>query len=122
MAVTDVQVKALRKWLHRGASLRKAALKSDMDRKTARKYRQSGELPSGRRRERGWRTRSDPLAAVWPELEAELARAPGLQANTLLEIVHQRYPGKYPDTMLRTLQRRVKQWRVRNSVSRPEIT
>jgi transposase len=111
MAVTDAQVKTLRKWLQGGASLRKAALRSDMDRKTARKYRRSGELPSGRRRERVWRTRSDPLWAVWPELEAELARAPGLQANTLLEIVQQRYPGKYPDTVLRTLQRRVKRWR-----------
>jgi transposase len=110
-AVTDAQVKALRKWLQRGASLQKAALKANMDRKTARKYRQSGELPSARRRGRTWRTRSDPLGAVWPELEVELSQAPGLQANTLLEIVQQRYPGEYPDTVLRTLQRRVKQWR-----------
>ena len=44
--VTDAQVKELRRWLLQGASLQKATLKADMDGKTARKYRDRGQLPS----------------------------------------------------------------------------
>ena len=44
--VTDAQVKELRGWVHRGASLKKAAMKAAMDRKTARKYRDLDRLPS----------------------------------------------------------------------------
>ena len=69
--VTDAQVKELRKWLQRGASLQKAALKSAMDRKSARKYRDQEKLPSESRPEHTWRTRPDPLAKVWPRLEAK---------------------------------------------------
>ena len=71
--VTDAQVKELRHWLHQGAPLKKAAMKANMDRKSARKYRDAQRLPSEMRRPRTWRTRVDPLAAVWPELEAMLA-------------------------------------------------
>ena len=44
---------------------------------------------------------------------AELERSPGLQALTLLEWLQERHPGEYPDQLLRTLQRRVKDWRAR---------
>ena len=108
--VTDAQVKELRRWLRRGASLKKAALKAGLDRKTARKYRE-GAMASERRQKHRWRTRPDPLAAVWSDLAAELEREPGLQGGTLLALLQQRHPGQYPDTLLRTLQRRVKQWR-----------
>ena len=77
--VKDAQVKELRRRLQGGSSLRMAALKSGLDRKTASKYRE-GMMPSERRSGRKWRTRVDPLAAVWPELQAELERAPALQA------------------------------------------
>ena len=68
-------------------------------------------MPSERGVPRDWRTRIDPLAEVWPEVQTELERAPGLQALTLLEWLQQRYPGQYGNEVLRTLQRRVKQWR-----------
>jgi transposase len=109
--ITDAQVKELRRQLQLGASLQKAALKSGMDRKSAAKYRE-GKMPNERRKTtRSWRTRLDPLAAVWPELQVELERAPELQALTLLTLLQERYPGQYSDDVLRTLQRRVKQWR-----------
>ena len=108
--VTDARVKKLRRWLQRSGSLQKAALKVELDRKTARKYRE-GPMASERRPQHWWRTRPDPLVEVWPELATELSRAPGLQANTLLALLQQRYPGQYADALLRTLQRRVKQWR-----------
>ena len=58
------------------------------------------------------RRRPDPLGAVWEsELCPLLEQQPALAPITLLEQLQDRYPGAYPDTMLRTLQRRVKQWR-----------
>ena len=108
--VTDAQVKELRRQLGKGSSLKKAAMKANMDRKSARKYRE-GKMPRERRHERTWRTREDPLAAVWPELQRELERAPQLQANTLLAVLQERYPGEYGNELLRTMQRRVKWWR-----------
>ena len=109
--VTDGQVKELRLWLHQGASLKKAAMKAGMDRKSGRKYRGSTPLPSERRGPRRWRTRTDPLAAVWPEIEAQLVCEPGLQAITLLGWLQAVYPGVYPDGVRRTLERRVRIWK-----------
>jgi transposase len=108
--ITDAQVKELRRQLQGSSSLQKAALKTGMDRKSAAKYRE-GPMPKERRAARTWRTRLDPLAAVWPELQGELERAPGLQALTLLAVLQDRYPGQFGNELLRTLQRRVKQWR-----------
>jgi hypothetical protein len=112
--VTDAQVKALRTWLLQGASLKQAAMKTGMDRKSARKYRKSGQLPSETRQPRTWRTRTDPLAAVWPELEAMLQREPSLQAVTLLGWLQSAYPGAYPDSVRRTLERRLRVWKAQH--------
>jgi transposase len=109
--VTDAQVKELRKWLQQKASLSKAALKAGMDRKSARKYRAMGKLPSEAREPRDWRTREDPLATVWPELEEKLRREPELQAVTLLGWLQSAYPEKYPASVRRTLERRVRRWK-----------
>jgi hypothetical protein len=61
---------------------------------------------------RDWRTRQDPFATVWEkELTPLLEKQPQLEARTLLEDLQRRYPTEYPDQLLRTLQRRVKQWK-----------
>lgn len=59
-----------------------------------------------------WRTRPDPLAGVWGKLEYLLGEAPDLQPSTLLYYLQEEYPGKYDNSILRTLQRRVKDWKV----------
>jgi hypothetical protein len=51
----------------------KAAMKADMDRKTARKYVEAGMLPSEMARPRDLRTRPDPFEEHWPEFEERLA-------------------------------------------------
>ena len=62
-------------------------------------------------KERHWRTRPDPLAAVWEsELKPMLEKTPTLTAITLLECLQIKYPEEYPDSVWRTLQRRVKTW------------
>jgi hypothetical protein len=65
----------------------------------------------------GVRTRLDPFAAVWEkEVVPMLERLPTLQPITLLEHLQATYIDDqgsplYPDHLLRTLQRRVKEWK-----------
>ncbi|MCZ6488715.1 MAG: IS21 family transposase, partial [Gammaproteobacteria bacterium] len=58
-----------------------------------------------------WRTRKDPFEAVWAsELEPLLTKEPELTGITLWDHLDEKYPGQYPEKLLRTLQRRVKHW------------
>lgn len=97
--------------LKTGKNLMTAASKADMDEKTARKYRDLGKLPSEIKVDHTWRTREDPFREVWQEVKHKLEINPGLEAKILFEDLQRRYPGKFPDGQLRTLQRRVKIWR-----------
>jgi hypothetical protein len=109
--VTDRQIRRLMSLLQMEQSLQVSADKAGMDRKTARKYRQLGKLPSALRREHAWRTRADTFAAVWPWVVEQLSLNPGLEAKTLLEALQRAHPGDFADGQLRTLQRQVKRWR-----------
>ncbi len=60
---------------------------------------------------RTWRTRADPFASIWDEVRQRLEAAPERTAKAIFQEVQQEYPGRYPDGQLRTLQRRVKEWR-----------
>jgi hypothetical protein len=94
-----------------GLPLSTLAIKAGMDVKTARKYLKSGRLPSQIEAPRTWRTREDPFADIWPEVEVLLKDAPGLQALTIFQELQRRYPAQFQDGQLRTLQRRVRVWR-----------
>ena len=55
--------------------------------------------------------RRDPLAEVWAsELEPMLRREPRLKPTTLFEYLQEKHPDEYP-SVLRTLQRRVREWK-----------
>lgn len=59
-----------------------------------------------------WRTRPDPLEAVWQsDLVPLLEREPDLTGLTLFEYLEDTFPDQYEKSILRTLQRRVKHWR-----------
>lgn len=109
--ITDRQMRRLMELLGKGKSLAAAAAKADMDEKTARKYRDLGELPSEIKVDHTWRTRENPFSDVWEEVKDKLEINPGLEAKTLFEDLQRRYPGRFADGQLRTLQRRVKIWR-----------
>ena len=89
----------------------RAAMKADLDRKTARKYIEAGKLPSEMQAPHDWRTRPDPFEQDWPELVAQLRETPELEAKTLFEQLMEKHPGRYEPGQLRTLQRRVQRWR-----------
>lgn len=97
-----------------GRSLTKAAAQADMDEKTARKYLDLKKIPSELKQPHTWRTRKDPFEKVWEEVETFLKTASSLQAKTMFEFFQRKYPGRFSDGQLRTLQRRFKTWKALN--------
>jgi len=88
-----------------------AALRAGMSRNTAAKYLKEGKLPSEMKAVRDWRTRPDPFEQHWPRIEARLVAEPDLEARVIFEELQEHHPGLYEPGQLRTLQRRIKQWR-----------
>lgn len=62
---------------------------------------------------RWWRTRKDPFAEVWPVLLGWLEERPDLEAKEMLKRLQATGYGEFSDGQLRTLQRRVRLWRMR---------
>jgi len=88
-----------------------AAAKVGISVRSARRIERAGGLPS-KQEARPWRTRSDPLSRWWEsDIVPLLASAPGLNAVTILEELQRRYPTEVMPALLRTLQRRLRQWR-----------
>ena len=81
--VTDEQVRLLMSLLNQGIPQATAGAKAGMSERTARKYAHAGRLPSQSKVPHTWRTRPDPFAEVWLEVEALLQQDIGLQAKTI---------------------------------------
>ncbi len=111
--IRDGQVRNLFRLLGMGTTLAAAARKTDMDEKTARKYRRAGKLPSAEVTPRWWRTRSDPFEKVWPLVEKRLQDDSKLDAITLFRWIqnHPDLQDEFPDSQRRTFERRVRHWR-----------
>lgn len=93
-----------------GCAQTTAAARAGISVRTARRI-DKGEHRPQRGRPRDWRTRAAPLAPVWTsELQPMLEQEPRLEPMTLFEYLQEQYPGCY-DSQLRTLQRRVEQWK-----------
>lgn len=111
-AVSDRQVRKVMSELSKHGVLARAAMKADMDLKTARKYRDLGVMPSELSASaRNWRTRADAFADDWAWLSAMLQDAPELESKALFEYLLGQRPASYSEGQLRTFQRRVKRWR-----------
>jgi transposase InsO family protein len=99
----------------KGRTQEQAAVKANLkSRKTVAKYEQRGQLPSELKQPRSYRTRADPFAEDWLELEKMLHAAPELEAKTLFAWLCEQRPGIYQEGQLRTLQRRIAEWRALN--------
>lgn len=107
----DIQVNKYKE-LCRQYQQETAANKMGISVRTARRLeRREAALPS-QRGPRTWRTRKDPFAAYWQsEILPLLRQAPGLLATTLLEEMQRLHPGEVEPGHLRTLQRRIRDWR-----------
>ena len=94
--VTDGQVLELWRWLGRDVSLSASARMARMDEKTARKYREDPRLPSARKTPRVYRTRLDPFAEVWAEVEARLEADLGSRPRPCLSGCNPAFPASFP--------------------------
>jgi hypothetical protein len=111
LRVTDVQVRKLMEGHTKHGRVGLASLRAGMHRNTGSKYLRVGKVPSELRKPRTWRTREDPFEEDWAEIAERLSDAPALEAKALFEDLCERFPGRYQEGQLRTLQRRIKQWR-----------
>jgi hypothetical protein len=112
--VTDEQVRLLRRKRMEGKSQEAAAAAAGMSVRTARKWSWAGTLPSVSKAPRSWRTREDPFEGVWDEEIVPLLMRDEervLQATTLIELLEGRHPGRFAPGQVRTLQRRIRDWR-----------
>jgi len=64
------------------------------------------------------RTRQDPLAELWPEIEEMLGIMPELQAVTLFHYLQGKHPDIVGSGQRRTLERRVSQWKALNGAGK----
>src|SRR2546425_8370512 len=90
-----------------------AAAAAGMSVRTARTWAR-GPLPSAGKTPRSWRTRPDRFAGVWEQEIVPLLTADDagvLEATTVLDVVAERHGTRYGPSQLRTLQRRVRDWR-----------
>jgi hypothetical protein len=111
--ITDEQARLLRQVRMQGKTQQTAAAAAGMSVRTARKW-ETGPLPSQAKKERDWRTRPDPFADVWESEIEPLLRSDkdgSLQATTVIAELGRRFPDRVFDDSLRTLQRRMRQWR-----------
>ena len=64
---------------------------------------------------RSWRTRRDPYELVWDKVERELEQNPNLCVKDYFQALQRDYPRQFNQGQLRTLQRRVKEWRAKRA-------
>src|SRR5580765_6085967 len=100
--IKNCQYQQLRKEFTRKGNVSLSALKSGMDRKTARKYLKAKKAPSELQKQHDWRTRVDPLESIWPQAEKMLADAPELESKALFEFFQQQPQSKLSSAQLRT--------------------
>jgi len=114
--VKDAQVGVLRRRRMEGKTQEAAAAAAAMSVRSARKW-EHGAFPSQQGKPHTWGTRADPFGEVFesevvPLLAADEKRV--LEARTILGELDRRHPGGFSARHLRTLQRRIRQWRALN--------
>jgi len=102
-----------------GSTQETSAAKAGVSIRSGRRIEKDGDSA---KKTRHWKTRKDPFAIVWEsELAPLLEKEPTLSGLTLWEYLDEHYPGLYPYSLLRTLQRRVKHWRATQGPDNPVI-
>lgn len=110
-SITQQQVKLYMSYRTKQSQM-KAAAKAGISDRSARRIEknkhQTKQIP------RQYRTRKDPFNGLFEEhLIPLLKENPALQPITLLDVLNDKVPGQFDQSHLRTLQRRVKRWRVK---------
>ena len=64
---------------------------------------------------RYWRTRRDPFETTWPRMVRWLKAEPQRTAKEVFDRLRREHPGMFAPGQVRTLRRRVKDWRWREA-------
>ena len=118
LMITKQQYRRLMNEQQTTGNLSQSAMKAGMSRPTARKYWKAGQAPEEQQAKHAWRTRVDPLKAIWSQAEGMLAEAPDLEAKVLFEHLRAAVPWAVQEQHLRTFQRRVKLWRLQKGADK----
>lgn len=119
--ITDRQVRRYMDERKDGEPQAIAAARAGFSESTARRIGKGRVLVS-QRPPRQYRTRIDPFQEVWrAEIVPILTGAPGIRATTVLEELQRLHPGRYPDRVLRSLQRHIAHWRATEGPERELI-
>jgi len=118
--ITEIRKSRLRRLWNQGLNITQCARKCKMDPKTASRILK-GEDPPRDKGPRSYRTHPDRLAPFWPEIEAMLQQDSALKAYILFEEMRTRHPETFPATWKRTLERRVRDWKIDHRVEQ-EVT
>ena len=111
--VTDAQVRLLRKLMEKKKTIATAAAAAGMSERSGYAWR-TGPMPSEKKGERQWRTREDPFATVWESVLVPMLKSDTegvLESKTMLAELRAKEGDAYGPSLLRTLQRRVHEWR-----------
>ena len=109
--VTDHQVMLYMTYRSRHQNQEAAAASAGFSARTARRIDNDPRLPSQKKPPRSWRTRADPLTDIWPQV-LEMLDIPGVMAVTIFEDLQDELgPDVLPDSVRRTLERRIAKWR-----------
>lgn len=121
MVCTEVQIRKLMR-LAKSHPLHVAAMKVGMSLSSAKRYvKLGGKRKPRKQAERTYRTREDPFSKVWIEVKTLLERDSGLEAKTIMDWLMVRYPGEFSAGQIRTLRRRIKDWRVLEGPERKDV-
>jgi transposase len=114
--ITNKQYQRLMSEYQQTGKIVVSAMKADVHPETARKYIEAGQPPDQLQAKHTWRTRPDPVSAIWPEAQRMLERAPELEAKELFEYLCglQGEEVGVDASALRTFQRRVQSWRLQH--------
>ncbi|MCW8961740.1 MAG: IS21 family transposase [Ignavibacteriaceae bacterium] len=109
--INHTQVNVYKQSRKKGLTQMTSATKAGISIKSGRSI-EKGIWTDPRKKERHWKTRKDPLEKVWDnELVKMLENNPTLTPKTLFECLQGKYGDLYGDSISRTLQRRVKEWK-----------
>lgn len=98
-----------------------SAAKAGISERSGRRI-EKGKVSPGSKPGRHWRTRKDPFADIWEsEIVPQLQANHNLQPLTLFNDLNDRHSGRYPQSTLRTFQRRVKKWKALNGPAKEVI-
>lgn len=114
--ITNKQYQRLMSEYKKTGKIVVSAMKADVHPQTAGKYIEAGQPPAELQVKHTWRTRADPLEAIWPRAQEMLQQAPELEAKELFEYLCRMHDeaGTVASAALRTFQRRVQSWRLQH--------